>query len=375
MTPAAAPHLPSVDGDRHAPPLPLVGGEGGDAGRTAPRLSLAMGDAGGPGRIGDGGDAGAPDLSMGSGDAGGGVLGAAHAAFRRGARTFHLAAALLPREVRDDAAVVYAFCRLVDDVADEGDDPAAADAALARLAAEVRGEAPARPLVAAFRETADRLGMGRESALELLAGVRGDLRAVRIRDDAELIRYCYRVASTVGLMMCGVLRVSAREALPHAVDLGIAMQLTNVARDVAEDARRGRVYLPADRLRAAGGCPEALVRGECPRDAAAAVVRWALDEAERYYASADGGMRDIPARFRPAILAASRMYRAIGLRLRARGCDALAGRTVVPLPLKLCWTARALAASLRPEIRGASPRGAHDRALHRALRGLPGAHA
>jgi phytoene synthase len=309
------------------------------------------------------------------GDAGASVLRASHAAFRKGARTFHLASALLPREVRDDAAVVYAFCRLVDDLADESADAREADAALERLAGEISGALPARPLIAALRATAARLALPLESALELVAGVRGDLRPVRVRDDAELIRYCYRVASTVGLMMCAVLRVRAREALPHAVDLGIAMQLTNVARDVAEDARRGRVYLPAARLLAAGGSPEALVRGDCPPAAAAAVVRWALDEAERYYASADGGMRDIPARFRPAILAAGRMYRAIGLRLRRRGCDALAGRTVVPLPAKLYWTARALVAATRPDIRGAVPRGGHDRALHRALQGLPGAHA
>jgi phytoene synthase len=166
-------------------------------------------------------------------------------------------------------------------------------------------------------------------------------------DDAELVRYCYRVASTVGLMMCAVLGVRRREALPHAVDLGIAMQLTNICRDVAEDAANGRVYLPADRLARAGVNSEDLVRGRASAAGVAEVVRGTLEMADRY----------------------------IGVRLRRRRCDALGGRTVVPWPEKLYWGTRAMAEALRPGMRGVTPRWAHDATLHAALRGLPGANA
>ena len=301
------------------------------------------------------------------------ILAESHAVFRRKARTFWWAGLLLPREVRDDAATVYAFCRLVDDAADEALDEDSAKLALDALSGEVQGHSKPRPLVEEFRSVALRRGLPLEAASELIAGVRGDLAVVRMADDAELIRYCYRVASTVGLMMCGVLGVRCREALPHAVDLGIAMQLTNICRDVAEDAGRGRVYLPARRLRDAGVDPEVLVAGGAAPERVARVVREVLALADRYYRSADGGMRDIPWRFRPAILVASRTYRAIGVRLRRRDSDALAGRTVVPWPEKVVWGARAVAASLRPAILGITPRWAHDRALHQALRGLPGA--
>jgi phytoene synthase len=301
------------------------------------------------------------------------ILAESHAVFRKKARTFWWAGLLLPREVRDDAATVYAFCRLVDDTGDEGDDRHSAKLALEALSNEVLGRAEARPLVAEFREVARRRELPLQAASELIAGVRGDLGVVRMADDAELLRYCYRVASTVGLMMCGVLGVRRREALPHAVDLGIAMQLTNICRDVAEDAGRGRVYLPAGRLRAAGVDPEELVAGGAAPERVARVVGEVLALADRYYRSADGGMRDIPWRFRPAILVASRTYRAIGVRLRRRDSDALAGRTVVPWPEKMVWGTRAVAASLRPAILGITPRWAHDRALHQALRGLPGA--
>ena len=302
------------------------------------------------------------------------VLDASRESLARNARTFSLAARFLPPAVRDDAALVYAFCREVDDTADEATDAHAAAAALERLRSEVTGDAPARPLVAELRAAAARLELPLHAATELIDGVAGDLRPVRVADDAELLRYCYRVASTVGLMMCAVLGVRCREAHPHAVDLGIAMQLTNICRDVAEDAERGRVYLPAERLRAAGIDPEEVVRGEADPERLAIVVRSVLAHADRYYRSADGGMRDIPWRFRPAILVASRTYRAIGVKLRGRA-PGTAGRAVVPWPEKLAWSATAVAASLRPAILGITPRWAHDRALHQALRGLPGANA
>ena len=303
------------------------------------------------------------------------LLAESHDLFRRKARTFWWASRLLPPPVRNDAATVYAFCRMVDDMADEADDPSAAELALEGLSNEVDGRTPPRPIVAELRAAAERLGLPMEAAAELIAGVRGDLGVVRMADDADLVRYCYRVASTVGLMMCGVLGVRCREALPHAIDLGIAMQLTNICRDVAEDAERGRVYLPAERLRGAGIDPEELVRGTADAERVDLVVRSVLALADRYYRSADGGMRDIPWRFRPAILVASRTYRAIGVKLRRRRPGAAAGRTVVPWPEKLAWSATAVAASLRPAMLGITPRWAHDRALHQALRGLPGANA
>lgn len=297
------------------------------------------------------------------------------AVLARKARTFHLASRLLPPSTRDDAALVYAFCRLVDDTADEATDAAAALLALDRLRAETEGTAPARPLVATLHTMADRLDLPLQSALELIRGVRSDLGEVRIADDAELLRYCYRVASTVGLMMCAVLRVRRPEARPHAVDLGIAMQLTNIARDVAEDAARGRVYLPATRLAAAGVDPAALLAGTAEPRAVAHVVADLLALADAYYRSADGGMRDIPWRPRQAILVASRVYRAIGLELRRRGCDTFAGRVVVPPMRKALWGSRALLAGLHPAMWGLLPGGPHQAALHGALRGLPGTHA
>lgn len=288
------------------------------------------------------------------------------------ARTFDLAGRFLGPARRDEAAVVYAFCRLVDDLVDEASDLASGSVALAQVEAELQGLAPARPLVAVFGELMDEYGIDRAVALELIAGVRSDSGPVALADDAALLRYCYRVAGTVGLMMCGVLGVRDKVAAPFAVDLGVAMQLTNICRDVAEDARRGRVYLPATRLARLGTSPTDLLDGAAPGPALAEVVLDLLALADRHYASADLGMRFIPWRSRLAILIASRVYRAIGLVLRRRGGDPMRGRAVVPTLTKLGWTALAVARfalSLLPD----GPRPSHDPALHRWLAGLPGA--
>jgi phytoene synthase len=291
----------------------------------------------------------------------------------RHARTFDLAGRFLGPVRRDEAAIVYAFCRLVDDLVDEATDVEAGADAVAQVEAELRGEAPQRPLIAVFAEQLAAHGVDRAVALELIAGVRSDAGAVALRDDAELLRYCYRVAGTVGLMMCGVLGVRAPEARAFALDLGIAMQLTNICRDVAEDAARGRVYLPQTRLVRMGSDGAALLAGRARPATVAMVVLDLLELADAHYASADLGMRYIPWPSRLAILVASRVYRAIGLVLRERGGDALAGRAVVPPLTRLRWSAAALGRFMTTLL--PSPPEPHDPALHRLIADLPGADA
>ena len=290
------------------------------------------------------------------------------------ARSFRWASKFLPADGRDDAAIVYAFCRLVDDTADEAQDEEHALVQLELLERELSGDRPTRPLVEAFLDVAARRDMDVGSAHELIAGVRSDLGEVRVASDAEFLRYCYRVAGTVGLMMCSILGVTDRTAHPHAIDLGVAMQITNICRDVLEDAERGRVYLPAARLREVGVTQEQLLDGSADPDAVAKVVIDLLHLAESYYASADLGMRYIPARSRLAIVVASRLYRGIGMKLwRERNGDALQGRTWVPWTGKVALVGASMVHFFKPRVIGLSGGVRHDRELHVALQGLPGA--
>ena len=221
--------------------------------------------------------------------------------------------------------MVYAFCRTVDDVVDEGDDPLAIDA----LREELNGDRPAGPVVGAFLAVAERRRIPLSAARELIDGCASDWGRVRVADEGELLRYAYLVAGTVGRMMAPLLGASHSAADRHAVELGLAMQLTNIARDVAEDAKRDRVYLPATWLAERGVVQDDVARQTADRQATFAVVERLVLAADVHYRRGEAGLRYLPLRTRVAIGVASRVYRAIGLRVVRRGMAALEDRTVL----------------------------------------------
>ena len=273
-----------------------------------------------------------------------GTLAVCHSVMRHHARTFSLAAALLPAGVRDDAAVVYAFCRHADDTVDGIEDRAVAAARLQRLRDALEDSVGQRhtgdPMVVAFAEVMRRRAIPLHVPEELLAGMEMDLRQARYPTLDGLLLYCYRAAGTVGLMMARVMGVSGGPALTRAVHLGIAMQLTNICRDVLEDWGRSRLYLPSELL-ARAGCsglgehlghpfPGAAVPG------VAEVVRFLLALADRYYASADEGLLALPWHCSVAVRTAREIYAAIGEELARRGHDIRLGRVAVA-PARKGW--------------------------------------
>jgi len=268
------------------------------------------------------------------------------------ARSFRWASAFLNAAQRRRVASLYAFCRAVDDLADADWVTPEAQADLAALQAALAAEPDAEALWPErflwFRELCLECEIAFPVVQDLLVGMISDLGEVRVKSEDELIRYCYRAAGTVGLMMCSVLGVRDPRALRHAVDLGIAMQLTNISRDVLEDAQASRVYLPSDHLLAVGVGPEDLVEGRADSRSVSLVVSDVLALSERYYRSGDQGMRFLPARPRWAILVASRLYRGIGRRLRRRRqSDPLRGRVVLPWFVKVALMGRACLSWLR----------------------------
>jgi phytoene synthase len=270
------------------------------------------------------------------------VVRSGHALLAQKARTFRLATAMLPAGLHDDIAVLYAFCRTADDLVDETGD----EGALLRLERELGSTEPAGPLVQALQDLSRRRGLSLAHAQSLLAGVRQDLGCVRMESDGQLLDYSWQVASTVGLMMSRLLGVEDPAAMGHAADLGLAMQLTNIVRDVREDATRGRVYLPRTRLEAHGLCADDVLRGR-QREGIRAVCLELLDLADRYYASGEAGFRYIPLRARVGVAVAQRVYASIGWRIRATGHHPLDGRLVVPRSEKLGRVGEAVAVSVR----------------------------
>ena len=278
------------------------------------------------------------------------VYAAADGVLAQRGHSFHWARRLLSAAHAERATRLYGFCRRIDDVADEATDAASAHATLAVIRRALQTGECTGANSANSAEITDMLQLMRACsidpaiALELLRGIEGDLGDVRIADMDELLRYCYRVAGTVGLMMTAALDVTAPEALPHAADLGIAMQLTNICRDVCEDAALGRRYLPAALVGPLE--PVALID---PTPAVRAIVSHALrvllEAADRYYASGEQGLRYLPAGARAGILVAARVYRGIGTVLREREFDCWSSRATVSTAGRLAITLRALAAT------------------------------
>lgn len=283
-------------------------------------------------------------------------IAACRALLRHGSRTFWAAGLLLPPAVRAPASALYAFCRLADDAVDLG--PALGRAAsLERLRvrlARVYDGMPAdgaadRAFAAVVRDYA----IPRTLPEALLEGLAWDAEGRRYADLPALLDYAARVAGAVGAMMAVVMDVRAPDALARACDLGVAMQLSNIVRDVGEDARAGRLYLPLDWLAEAGIDASGFVADPRPGPALAAVLRRLLGEADRLYARARPGIGCLPRRCRPGIRAAAHLYAAIGHEVGRRGHDSITARAVVPAGRK----ARLVLRSLRPDAArpGAAP--------------------
>lgn len=271
---------------------------------------------------------------------------------RRGSKSFALAGRLLPPRVARDAATLYTFCRRVDDAVDlavPGDEQRALDVVWRRVRSVYRGEAQSDPFWTSFAELVRRTRIPERYVVELLLGMQMDVDKTRYASLDELLLYCYRVAGVVGLMMCHVLGVRSDSALVNAAHLGIALQLTNISRDINEDWQRGRVYVPDDLLRRAG--LPALTPEPRPLTAAEAQgLSRALAElagvAQHFYRSGDAGLPYLSGRARLAVRTARLVYSHIGVLLMRRRYDVLAGRVVVPTHLKLALLLRSAFASL-----------------------------
>ena len=294
---------------------------------------------------------------------------AAEASLKANGRTFHWARRFLGDAMGQNAAQLYQFCRLLDDLAD--DDLPDGAARLTALRDHLNTNAPLNDHeLSAFLPFIDRHNLPVEVILSLIDGLIMDQDVVALKTQEDLVRYGYHVAGTVGVLMCYILNCRDQEAYPYAIDLGIAMQLTNIARDVLEDAEMGRRYLPAewvndmsvDAIKSAATTPD-----QDGINTVRSGVQHLLGLAEVYYNSAIHGLNYLPLRAHIAILIAARSYRQIGVQLARRGSPWHLGRQVTSTPTKAITSLAAL--PLMAHRFGAIP--PHQAELHRPLDGLP----
>jgi phytoene synthase len=266
-----------------------------------------------------------------------------HEAIRTGSRSFWAASKLLPSEIRDPALALYAFCRLADDAVDEVEDKAPA---VLRLRDRLERAYSGRPLNApadrAFTSMIEEFDMPRALPEALLEGLAWDGMERRYDTLSDVRSYSARVASAVGAMMCVLMRVRDPDALARACDLGVAMQLTNIARDVGEDARARRIYLPLEWLDAAEINIDAFFTDPSPTPEVRRMVQKLLAEAHRLYIRSEPGIAKLPFKARPGIFAARNIYDGIGKEIRRAKFDSISQRAHTSGRQKIGWIGRAM---------------------------------
>jgi len=254
--------------------------------------------------------------------------------------SFYYSFLFLPAERRRAITALYAFCREVDDVVDEVTDPTLARAKLAWWRTEVSAAfagAPQHPVALALKPVVVQYRLPEEHFQTVIDGMAMDLERSRYLDFTELERYCHCVAGVVGLMSAEIFGYSNPATRQYARDLGIAFQLTNIIRDVGEDARRGRIYLPQDEIAAHGVTATAILKGE-NSDALIGLMKDQVERARRWYTRAFAALpAEDRAAQRPGIIMAS-IYRTLLDEIDRDGYRVL-DRRIALTPLRKLWIA------------------------------------
>lgn len=264
-----------------------------------------------------------------------------------GSKSFFAASRVLPGRVREPATALYAFCRVADDAIDQSDTPLLALRDLSQRLDDIYAGRPQPPVCDhALAHVVHTYQLPRVLPDALLEGFAWDAEGRRYETIDQLHDYGARVAGTVGAMMAVVMEARDRPTLARACELGLAMQLTNIARDVGEDARNGRLYLPRQWMREAGLDPDAWLAAPRFDAALGGVIERLLAEADRLYQRAECGVASLPRDCRLGIQAARLVYGEIGQRLRQSGLDSVHRRAVVGRSRKLALIARASVATV-----------------------------
>lgn len=276
-------------------------------------------------------------------------------AIRHGSHSFHQAGRFLPLRLRRPAHAIYAFCRLADDVVDEGVEEHTGlteHTPLERLQCRLTRAYDGNPVDCAadraFARTVEAFDLPRTLPEALIEGLAWDAEGRRYCSLSELTDYAARVAGAVGGMMAVLLGERSEAMLARACDLGVAMQLTNIARDVGEDARRNRIYLPLDWLEEEGIDADAFLAAPRTSPGLTSILRRMLEHARLLYERSEAGIARLPADCRPAIFAARYLYAEIGAEVARSGFDSISRRAVVSPTRKRLIVARALGAAVLP---------------------------
>ncbi|MDA9910254.1 phytoene/squalene synthase family protein [Amylibacter sp.] len=284
-------------------------------------------------------------------------------------KSFNWAKKFLGKTMGTDAAILYRFCRVLDDMAD-GDIIDGPERLFKIRDSLLKNYQTDDPLLIEFELFITSKKLPKLVIISLIDGLLGDQEIVLIKNEFELLRYCYRVAGTVGILMCNVLDCDETDATDYAIDLGIAMQLTNIARDILEDAQMGRRYLPESWV--GDVTPEEIVQiSQHPKSKRAQDIcigsKKLLNLAEQYYTSGLTGCAYLPLRAHAAISIAALVYRQIGIKTKNKRYPWFNGREFTSISEKIICSFFGLLILYKRLFKKVQ----HKSILHDGLRGLP----
>ena len=287
-------------------------------------------------------------------------------------KSFNWALFFLKKQDKKNIRVLYAFLRYLDDMVDETEDKDFAYQQVQKVQKALDEKDKINRLLQKVIDLADRRVISYRVLSQFIKGITWDLHHSIIHTESELIRYCYGVASTVGLSMCHLLQVKNKQALRYAVDLGVAMQLTNIARDVIEDAENDRVYLPQSWFVHAI-TPHDICHNHLRREEVFRVVIKLLALADEYYASANNGIAYLPINAKASVLVATKIYKKIGDKITTLSANQYwqVGRVYTRTVEKFFVTVTALSQLLyKKNVYCISSIPRHKAQLHQHLKGL-----
>ena len=268
---------------------------------------------------------------------------ACRTAIRHGSLSFFSASKLLPANVRDPALALYAFCRMADDAVDLQEAKVNAVLTLRdRLDCVYAGRPRNAPADRAFTAVVESFDMPRALPDALLEGFAWDAERRRYQTLSDIRSYSARVASSVGAMMTVLMGVRDRHAMARACDLGVAMQLTNIARDIGEDARENRLYLPLDWMIEARMDPDSFLRNPTASDAICMIARRLISEANRLFIRSEAGISSLPRLARPGVFAARYIYNGIGHNLDKMNYNSINHRASTTKWQKMTWLGQSI---------------------------------
>ncbi len=268
-------------------------------------------------------------------------------------KSFYFASQVFTKEMMSKTASLYAFCRFVDDCADELE-LEESKIQINRIQLYLNNQLDDH-VIADLIEDINSFGVSKDLMKELVEGALFDVNENLVKNDDDFFNYCYLVAGVVGQMMCPIIGVKHKPAEKNAIALGVGMQITNICRDILEDAKNGRTYIPQNMLEKNNLTLKDLqTEGETPARLKA-VVKTYLDIADQYYSTSYQGIAHIPVRPRLAIILAGEIYRSIGLKIKRNRYNVLSGRTYLNVVEKIWVSIKVIPKILSPRFWVARP--------------------